>query len=716
MRKEQRFNAFQDRVLSATCHGYPEPSSPPGSGSTNRFRSQYFNDYSFMLDTLSRLGLELRSYPGDTALPIDVVHPLLTDSLALSAVAHRNFHLKNAISQCNSILFNRMVTFSNAAARQHRDQTQQTYGGTSQQATDSQQGREARQDEEHMHPYEGIYSGFTAADIAARCPEVAKYSLHLPLLHSRDRIQRILRFVESECEILPSRDRCPYVVVVEVLAEAGDAHCSDSSLFTHRAGGSGGLSSPTALLQSSVPMDAQQQYVDYDAYDFSAAPSVAGEELAGAVESDSEQFLSAEGASYEETLAGRGPSDYVIGSRRNRKQQREMWDVAVGEVSDRAADIATPLVENVKLFGREDVDLSTLEGYHAGNGYDLRTPHSGVVAPQSATKYITIQNAEQYFQKNKAAVQSAHSAQNMRGGVVQTPSTASTGTPLAKISNTVSPRFRRSHKSAPSAATVSSEVSGSGAESIPPSNSSPDVEVTVEGELSEEQVREGDAADYQLLEELNRGEPVRTPERHLSIHSAGVLSSSGHLVSSQHNLNAVVRQNTPPDRRSTTATALVQAKTHADHKAVLRANSPFGHLPGWDVASFVVKSGDDVNKEILAMQLIAHMQSVFRAEGLDIYLKPYQILSTGYQSGLIEYLEGTHSIDRIKKSASGGASSTSSGGGLISLKDHFEFSFGPSYNFVHAKAVQNFVKSLVGYSLVTYLLQVCELHRNRCVV
>lgn len=49
----------------------------------------------------------------------------------------------------------------------------------------------------------------------------------------------------------------------------------------------------------------------------------------------------------------------------------------------------------------------------------------------------------------------------------------------------------------------------------------------------------------------------------------------------------------------------------------------------------------------------------------------------------------------------GGSSAVS-----LTLKEHFERAFGPGYGFVHARAVQNFVRSLVGYSLVTYLLQV----------
>jgi phosphatidylinositol kinase/protein kinase (PI-3 family) len=97
------------------------------------------------------------------------------------------------------------------------------------------------------------------------------------------------------------------------------------------------------------------------------------------------------------------------------------------------------------------------------------------------------------------------------------------------------------------------------------------------------------------------------------------------------------------------------------------------------------------------MQLVEYFKTVFELEGLDIFLRPYQIMSTGAQCGLVEYLEGTESVDRIKKSMPRDSNS---------LKQYFALAFGAPYSVYHAKAVHNFVKSLVGYSLLTYLVQV----------
>jgi phosphatidylinositol kinase/protein kinase (PI-3 family) len=70
--------------------------------------------------------------------------------------------------------------------------------------------------------------------------------------------------------------------------------------------------------------------------------------------------------------------------------------------------------------------------------------------------------------------------------------------------------------------------------------------------------------------------------------------------------------------------------------------------------------------------------------------------STGAQAGLMEYLEGAESVDKIHKTLPRG----------MALKQYFELNFGESYSLFYAKAVKNFVRSLAGYSLLTYLVQV----------
>ena len=50
-------------------------------------------------------------------------------------------------------------------------------------------------------------------------PEAAGYSIHFPMQHCSENVLRILQFVISECEALPSSAKAPYVLTVELLQQ-----------------------------------------------------------------------------------------------------------------------------------------------------------------------------------------------------------------------------------------------------------------------------------------------------------------------------------------------------------------------------------------------------------------------------------------------------------------------------------------------------------------
>jgi phosphatidylinositol kinase/protein kinase (PI-3 family) len=105
-------------------------------------------------------------------------------------------------------------------------------------------------------------------------------------------------------------------------------------------------------------------------------------------------------------------------------------------------------------------------------------------------------------------------------------------------------------------------------------------------------------------------------------------------------------------RRDLTVTRVFGELWHWKEQRI-RNSSPFGRLEGWRLASFIVKAGDDLRQEQLAMQLIALLKEVFREEKLDLWLRPYEILCVGDQAGLIECVSDAKSIDMIKKRCGG---------------------------------------------------------------
>ncbi|CAM9548682.1 unnamed protein product [Ectocarpus fasciculatus] len=140
--------------------------------------------------------------------------------------------------------------------------------------------------------------------------------------------------------------------------------------------------------------------------------------------------------------------------------------------------------------------------------------------------------------------------------------------------------------------------------------------------------------------------------------------------------------------------------TSATLERMVRHQSPFGHLKGWKLAHFIVKSGDDFRMEALAMQVIRLVDNIFKREGLSLRLRPYSILCCGEMKGLVECVTDAKSIDHIKKF-------TAKSGGI---RTFFERMYMGKTSGLYGRAVDNFVRSLAGYAIVTYMLQVKDRH------
>ncbi|EEY66340.1 phosphatidylinositol kinase (PIK-H2) [Phytophthora infestans T30-4] len=134
-------------------------------------------------------------------------------------------------------------------------------------------------------------------------------------------------------------------------------------------------------------------------------------------------------------------------------------------------------------------------------------------------------------------------------------------------------------------------------------------------------------------------------------------------------------------------------------KERIRASSPHGHLPGWNVISLISKSNDDIRQEVFAMQLITTFQNIFHESGLPLWLRPYRIVSTGRTSGLLETITDAQSLDGLKKR-----------GDYAGLRAHFERTYDVGDAF--KKAQRNFLHSLAAYSVVCYLLQIKDRHNG----
>lgn len=158
----------------------------------------------------------------------------------------------------------------------------------------------------------------------------------------------------------------------------------------------------------------------------------------------------------------------------------------------------------------------------------------------------------------------------------------------------------------------------------------------------------------------------------------------------------------------------------------IRAASPFGNVEGWRLASFIMKAGEDVRREAFVMQIISKLGEWFDEEIPQAhrpYMRPYTIMCVGGSAGLVECLSDVTSVDEVKKKTDH----------FTTLRDFFERAYGlpnqrhnvrgyappvggstggvDSDNPISFESAQdNFLRSLVGYSLLCYILQIKDRH------
>lgn len=146
-------------------------------------------------------------------------------------------------------------------------------------------------------------------------------------------------------------------------------------------------------------------------------------------------------------------------------------------------------------------------------------------------------------------------------------------------------------------------------------------------------------------------------------------------------------------------------ESHDVQEFRLKIISPYGKLKTFKSFNFIVKSGEDLRQEQFASQLINEFNQIFQIEKVHCYLYPYEILSTGTNSGIIEVVLDSISLDELKRKLQPGHS----------LKDFYEIYF-KSSTYSYNKAIRNLIHSLAGYSLVCYFLQIKDRHNGNILI
>ena len=116
------------------------------------------------------------------------------------------------------------------------------------------------------------------------------------------------------------------------------------------------------------------------------------------------------------------------------------------------------------------------------------------------------------------------------------------------------------------------------------------------------------------------------------------------------------------------------------------------------------KTGDDLRQDQLVVQIIALMDRLLRKENLDLKLTPYRILATSTLAGAIQFIANTSLSNIIGNPKYKGSI-------LGYLRYHNPAAQGtPSILGVRKEAMDTYVRSVAGYSVITYLLGVGDRH------
>ncbi|KAF1964194.1 phosphatidylinositol 3-kinase [Bimuria novae-zelandiae CBS 107.79] len=120
---------------------------------------------------------------------------------------------------------------------------------------------------------------------------------------------------------------------------------------------------------------------------------------------------------------------------------------------------------------------------------------------------------------------------------------------------------------------------------------------------------------------------------------------------------------------------------------------------------FIFKTGDDLRQDQLVIQIITLMDQLLKKENLDLKLTPYRILATGPVTGAFQFIPSMSLAAALSKHK----------GSLLSyLRANNPDEAAPLG--VRKEAMDTYIKSCAGYSVITYLLGVGDRHLDNLLV
>uniref|UniRef100_A0A673LAF2 phosphatidylinositol 3-kinase n=1 Tax=Sinocyclocheilus rhinocerous TaxID=307959 RepID=A0A673LAF2_9TELE len=161
----------------------------------------------------------------------------------------------------------------------------------------------------------------------------------------------------------------------------------------------------------------------------------------------------------------------------------------------------------------------------------------------------------------------------------------------------------------------------------------------------------------------------------------------------------------PFDPRVRAGSIIVNCKVMASKKKPLwlEFSCVQSEAPASPPVGIIFKHGDDLRQDMLIIQTLMVMDSIWKEIGLDLNLVPYGCISTGHNIGMIEIVRNAITIASVQRSQGGVAGA---------------FKNNALYDWLQRKCPfqEKFVNSCAGYCVATYVLGIGDRHNDNIMI
>ncbi|XP_038667942.1 phosphatidylinositol 4,5-bisphosphate 3-kinase catalytic subunit gamma isoform-like [Scyliorhinus canicula] len=124
----------------------------------------------------------------------------------------------------------------------------------------------------------------------------------------------------------------------------------------------------------------------------------------------------------------------------------------------------------------------------------------------------------------------------------------------------------------------------------------------------------------------------------------------------------------------------------------------------------IFKHGDDLRQDMLIIQILVIMDSIWQENSLDLNLIPYGCIATGCNIGMIEIVRDATTIATVQRSKGGNTGAFKNDALCDWLRSKMQV------EELYYQAMETFVTSCAGYCVATYVLGIGDRHNDNIMI